>query len=574
MNIVKLQQQLESVGDQDLVNYVQNPSSTVPTYLALAELERRKKIRASATAPQQSAKPPVAEQVVQETMGGVAGLDAPNVGTPQAMASGGIVAFADGGYYRGGKRYSDEHATTVYNRAMKNSMFADIGDTLSGMGRELSEVPGYLANEMFGYRLVKDPVTGKMVRADSLYDKDTLKKAYQGTVQERRAAREADNRRAAAVDAINPTVSMPERFDPRMNAYGIDVTSKSPLNAQVPPSASQPAPAGGVSTASSARVASRGAGGIGALPAAADNTYGIPDWVDIEDPRERMLAGMKPVQTREEAIAEYQRAMGDDPARAALAERIKTMEAETAREKEIAPWMALARAGLATAAGKSPNAFTNLAEGANAGVTELQASKQRNRDNDEKLFSLRNQIAQAERAEKAAALKYGMDSTQFQEANALRVQLAAEAASLSAAETNKRGQADTAKARANLADSEANRRNQRQMNAEDNAAAMERTKLTTQAQTKALADAERQRLDAVLKDNSKQIKILEAELANPAFSANKARKSEYDAKKAELDDLKAETAAVKSALLGKTTANVPAAPKAPKKYEGFSGKAL
>ena len=42
MNIIKLQDELRSVPDNALVGYVQNPTSNVPSYLALTELNRRK----------------------------------------------------------------------------------------------------------------------------------------------------------------------------------------------------------------------------------------------------------------------------------------------------------------------------------------------------------------------------------------------------------------------------------------------------------------------------------------------------------------------------------------------------
>ena len=131
MNIAKLQAQLQHVPDQALIGYVQNPDGHVPSYLALAELSRRKEIREGGNKqgqPQQE-QPSVAEQMVQETQQGLGSL-VPQGGQPQApmppqapapqpapdmsaqgvaqlptgdmyneqsFANGGIIAFAEGG---------------------------------------------------------------------------------------------------------------------------------------------------------------------------------------------------------------------------------------------------------------------------------------------------------------------------------------------------------------------------------------------------------------------------------------------------------------------------------------------
>jgi hypothetical protein len=107
MNILKLQDELKSVPDQALVGYVQNPSGQVPTYLALSELQRRKDMRAkyqqakpekstvaqdlSAPAPQAMPEPQVQPQA------GVAALPTGDMFQEQNYATGGIVAFGDGG---------------------------------------------------------------------------------------------------------------------------------------------------------------------------------------------------------------------------------------------------------------------------------------------------------------------------------------------------------------------------------------------------------------------------------------------------------------------------------------------
>lgn len=126
MNIIKIQDQLRGVPDQALVGYVQNPSGQVPTYLALAELQRRKEMRTKYQANKPEEKT-VAEDLVEETQpgvmglpagqpmqqamqpppempmeqmaqGGLAELDTGDMYNEENYANGGIVAFAERGY--------------------------------------------------------------------------------------------------------------------------------------------------------------------------------------------------------------------------------------------------------------------------------------------------------------------------------------------------------------------------------------------------------------------------------------------------------------------------------------------
>ena len=99
MNIMKLQSQLRSpsVSVQDLIGYVQDQQGPVPSYLALAELSRRKELSASGA--QQQAPAPaesVAQQEVAQADPGIASLPLqdPAMFSEQSMAAGGIVAFS------------------------------------------------------------------------------------------------------------------------------------------------------------------------------------------------------------------------------------------------------------------------------------------------------------------------------------------------------------------------------------------------------------------------------------------------------------------------------------------------
>jgi hypothetical protein len=153
MNIIKIQNQLKGVPDDTLIGYVQNPSGQVPTYLALSELQRRKEMRSSYQANKPEEKS-VAEDLVAEAQpqpgiaalpeaqpmmeamapqpempmeqmaqGGLAELDTGTMYDENTYATGGIVAFDDGGpvqhYAYGGKTKTDpfKYDPTYYQDA-------------------------------------------------------------------------------------------------------------------------------------------------------------------------------------------------------------------------------------------------------------------------------------------------------------------------------------------------------------------------------------------------------------------------------------------------------------------------
>jgi len=67
MNIIQLQDRLKGIPEEVLIGYVQTPTGETPTYLVLSELERRKVMR-DKYAGQQAEQPPVAEQIISESM--------------------------------------------------------------------------------------------------------------------------------------------------------------------------------------------------------------------------------------------------------------------------------------------------------------------------------------------------------------------------------------------------------------------------------------------------------------------------------------------------------------------------
>ena len=123
MNIIQIQDRLKGVDDNALIQYVENPNSEVPTYLALGELQRRKSMRDRYESQREPTKT-VSEQLVEESLPqGLAaigvpgalpaeavdpsmaqpqseGLDSMPAPNMQEFAGGGIVAFAAGDMVR------------------------------------------------------------------------------------------------------------------------------------------------------------------------------------------------------------------------------------------------------------------------------------------------------------------------------------------------------------------------------------------------------------------------------------------------------------------------------------------
>jgi hypothetical protein len=119
---------------------------------------------------------------------------------------------------------------------------------------------------------------------------------------------------------------------------------------------------------------------------------------------------LRPEISAQEAMAKYQGLMGTDVGRQKLNERLAAMETRAAKEEEQAPWMALAKAGLGMAGGRSQFAVQNIAEGAQAGLKDFADARERLANKEEKRFNIQAQLAQAERAEQVAAATYGLQS--------------------------------------------------------------------------------------------------------------------------------------------------------------------
>ena len=174
MNIIQLQDRLKGMPEEVLIGYVQTPTGEAPTYLVLSELERRKVMR-DKYAGQQAEQPPVAEQIISESMTeimpqppiaqgiatgmppqgmppaapqemmsesidevGIAANPTPNIG--QNYYAGGVVGYAKGG----------ELSIAEVQKLRKDGYYIPVGSTIDP---RLSEAARLVAlDEQFGRR--------------------------------------------------------------------------------------------------------------------------------------------------------------------------------------------------------------------------------------------------------------------------------------------------------------------------------------------------------------------------------------------------------------------------------------
>jgi len=128
-NLIKLSNDLEYVPKDQLIQMSQNPDNNYPSYLVLAEIQRRTQNEKAYAAQQPQPETTVAEEVVQEYASSPQGLGAMtqpsggNLSTPDAegnmappspmmqAASGGLTGYAEGGitgYQTGGQLTTEE----------------------------------------------------------------------------------------------------------------------------------------------------------------------------------------------------------------------------------------------------------------------------------------------------------------------------------------------------------------------------------------------------------------------------------------------------------------------------------
>lgn len=415
MNIMKLQSQLQQVPDNALIGYVQNPDGQVPSYLALAELSRRKEIRKSTAPQEQAPMQSVAEQAVAEATPGIAGIPMqdPTMFSEQSMAGGGIIAFEEGGDV---PSFAGPRGSYVVGPD-PDDLLKSYRSRLAGEEqRYAQDRPEYGLGQITSYAQHQNALAKLEQGTKTPYD-PAIK--YYDSIGNLQGKMMAQQQRANWLE--NPSNLMEN---------AVSATPAKPVVAN--PAAGQVLPdrTGNISADSSAESNLNPKKTVKA-PIAERLTY-----TDIPSADSRFDALKRPELSARDYMAEMQGLVGENEGLAALKNKLAGMESKAAKEEEQAPWMALAKAGFAMASGKSQNALQNIAEGAGVGIGELAASKERLAAKEEKRFALQTQMAQAERAEQLASAKYGADSAQADKARNDALGLAKAKASLDVDITN------------------------------------------------------------------------------------------------------------------------------------------
>lgn len=409
MNLEQIQNDLRSVPDNALVGYVTNPNGMVPSYLALAELTRRKEIRSSAPVAEGAAdKPSIAQQEVAAAQpeGGLGSL--PVSDDMFTAAEGGIVGYNEGD-------------TVAYNRALKQS-FLPGAMSLTGSALEALNPSTYvkrglgaLGSSIYDRTLVADPENpGKVITRGELLAREKETNRRLGATERGNLALAPGEtfktapyygERQNLVEGEFSTTPAP-KFGQRENLM-VPEGSFDFSKAAVPtaPDLSAKQGAAGSTRTKGAPMAAPAPAGLSAIKAFIPEDFSgayeaaIPQITDA-----RVHAG------------KFREMMGEDPFQAKAAERLAAMEEKARVEEERAPWMALAEAGFGMAAGTSPFALQNIAAGGMKGIESLVKAKDKATAAADKRFALEADLAKARRAEQIAEGTYGLNSEQADKA--------------------------------------------------------------------------------------------------------------------------------------------------------------
>ncbi len=238
---------LRGVADEALIGYVQNPQGEVPSYLALSELQRRKDTRAKYQA-EQAPESSVAEDVTQEAMPnqgglamlagqpqmqmedqGVAGLDTGDMYQEDSFASGGIVAFADGGILKKARDYLLPPSPTTMRDLQSKTRLSPFMGGMGDMDAYQYADPNYLLKkrEML-YRQLDVPGADKnAIYAEiNALDQQTARPAGGYVPTEKAAMTDAE------VQARNVLAQTPPPPPPVVNPYAMDTSISRPLSVE------------------------------------------------------------------------------------------------------------------------------------------------------------------------------------------------------------------------------------------------------------------------------------------------------------------------------------------------------
>lgn len=314
---------LRGVDDNALVNYVQNPTGEVPSYLALSELQRRKDMR-NRFQTEQAPESSVAEDTTNEVQSGGLAMLAKNP-TPQGAPT----------------------SQGVADLPVPDSMYKE--DSFAAGGIVAFDVGGEVPQSRFGrwwqgykQRSAADlAVQDEIQKLQREHDALTISPFKEVTsAQEAQAKQKQAEIKQRINDLLNKSVSP-------------TATPASPAT-QPAPGSTPPAPVAEAPKEEFVAPAS--------ATTRAPGAYGLPK-LDVPE----QLTIEKAIEDRKEAM----RLAGVDPNfYKSEVDKLNADREALKADREQAGWLALTKAGLSTMAGTSPFALVNLGKGAEAGIDQ------------------------------------------------------------------------------------------------------------------------------------------------------------------------------------------------------------
>lgn len=334
LNVEQITSSLAKLPDNALQQYAMlHKNDPYTLSLALSESNRRKQLRASAQAQGQGQpQPKVVDQAVAGMLPENVGIGALPAQNMQQFADGGIVGYADGGYNpasgpAGRLAYDNEPVLRMADGGMV--AFAEGGET---------ELPEWVK------RLPEDALIRK------LYEKKPGRGLFEP----------APMTYAKQVPPVNQDM---ENARDALLAQGRDMTPQTPAPAGIIPNAlpnmrAAPAPANAAAAAAPRKPV------VGAADPVIEQLQSVRKALGIDDQAEF---------NREKAMAEREKYLGDNPAKAQM-ERLDKLEQMAQSEREDAKNFSILRAGLSMMASRSPYAMVGIGEGAQAGLGSYESA--------------------------------------------------------------------------------------------------------------------------------------------------------------------------------------------------------
>ena len=367
MNIIQVQDRLKGVTDDALIQYVENPTGEVPTYLALGEIGRREDMRKQYQASQaeQPQKTVAEEMVAQLSMPTGIGALTSNMGPKMPPEE--VMSTSESISETGVANLPTPNMTQEFKRG---GIVGDDGTIYGAAGFLVPAVRAGLGYAGRGLGFLKDKLIGtKGVPAKPGYNPKL----------------------APGMTSVGGSAGTPGTrgllLQPGSYVVG-GVTYMLTRDGKIVDEEGNPPPPeveGKVTEQLTETV-----------------TESVPEPTMKEKAQERMDL--------------YKEFAGEDEGAARIAERMAKMEERTADVEDQAFNDALITAGLGIAGGRDQNFLTNVAAGAKEGFKSYEGSLDKIRELEKETFAIDVELNKAKRAEQLAIASKGIDSIEAQEA--------------------------------------------------------------------------------------------------------------------------------------------------------------